>query len=89
MILEVGKYYQTRDGKKVRIFGDNGLSIFRFDALIYNTNILDWEGGHTYTKDGKYLFGLPFASDIVSEWRGDVWKEEKNIDDKIMEILIS
>ena len=64
MKIEPGKFYKTRDGRKVRIYAVDGENAFPVHAALY-------EGGnwfiHDYTLDGK--FDSTFSdSDLISEW---------------------
>lgn len=57
--LEVGKYYKTRDGRKVGITGYNEWEErFPYDA----------DNGHTYTANGTVWSDNPVCSDLIAEW---------------------
>lgn len=59
MKLEVGKYYRTRDGRKVKIITKDSHDTYPFNG----------DNGHTYTECGNlYWRGTPHGLDIIAEW---------------------
>jgi hypothetical protein len=65
LVLEVGKLYRTREGKKAFVFRKKG-KVFRYCIV-----------GESYiekcTQDGRYyeydLFGEDTPNDLIEEWR--------------------
>lgn len=68
MKIEVGKFYKTREGEKVRIYAVDGHSESAIHGAIYQ------DGGYMgecWTADGHYFSDFPRITDgfdIVSEW---------------------
>ena len=57
MQIESGKYYRTRDGRKVGPIGKLNDDIYQY-----------FSGEDTYTSEGKSFVGRKRKSDLISEW---------------------
>lgn len=66
MKIEVGKFYRTRDGKKVRIYDINGGG----EYPIHGAYELEFWHSTTWNSEGFYNSGNPQSgiNDIASEW---------------------
>jgi hypothetical protein len=66
LIIEAGKFYRTRDGRKARIYATDGqspLSIHGAIALDVGWNTFRWE------KNGSYYEGSEESqNDLIAEW---------------------
>ena len=66
LIIEVGKFYKTRDGMKIRIYAVDGYPYYPIRGAILCDD--GWLG-ETWTKEGFYLCReKEYRADIVSEW---------------------
>lgn len=66
MKIEVGKFYRTRDGHKVRIYATDGSGLFPVHGAIYYDD--EWSIS-TWTSDGLNMRGNESGIDIISEWK--------------------
>ena len=86
LIIEVGKFYKTREGCKVRIYAlDGGLCgtmIHGAFLTITSTNKI-WNPARWYKNGKNYLDG-DFALDIVSEYTEPHPAESWEVDKKIL-----
>lgn len=67
--LEVGKYYRSRDGRKVDIFRVHNHPIFRFLG----------DDEKTYKKNGEYFNSNQHPRDLISEWQEEVNPEQPTL----------
>lgn len=65
MNIEVGKFYRTRDGHKVRIYATDGASPYPIHGAILNTN--GWSMS-MWIADGIHHRGDTSFYDLVAEW---------------------
>ena len=69
MQLEVGKFYRTRDGRKVEILRIIKNPIYPVAGIIYGRDMAIWDSLVSWTLEGIYNFKEEDGKDIVSEWR--------------------
>ena len=66
LIIELGKFYKTRDGMKVRIYDVDGSPDYPIHGAIL------WDAGwgvEQWTKEGFYFWPEgECQADIISEW---------------------
>ena len=69
MKIEVGKFYKTRDGLKVRIYSTDGLGTFCIHGAVYIAHEIEplwgWESSE-WDQSGKSIYASKV--DIISEW---------------------
>lgn len=73
MKFEVGKFYKTRDGRKVKIYDTNGHPQFPIHGATFTDN--SWMSS-CWRESGMYTYHGRSPDDIVSEW---VEEEEKTV----------
>jgi hypothetical protein len=68
MKLEVGKYYKTRGGGKVRVAGRREFAADNYPFLVESTS------GNYYSvsEDGRFNDGYTDSFDLIEEWRDPV-----------------
>ena len=62
MKFEIGKYYRTRGGDKVRLFGIRG------DGRLYFEQV-NYEGWFATEPDGQFGYNKESDYQIISEWK--------------------
>lgn len=69
--IEAGKFYRTRDGRKVRIYRtDVNHSEYRIHGYIISSDGVE-RSCHWYG-DGRYLFAGESGADLISEWEASL-----------------
>ena len=67
MKIEPGKYYKTRDGRKVRIYATDGLAEYPIHGAVLNNN--GWRAAMWDSSGSAYNnLAIQATVDIVSEW---------------------
>lgn len=67
--IEVGKFYKTRDGNKVRIYTTDRGGRYPIHGAIFDGRWINAE----WEKTGQYADWVPLSSaDIVAEWDEEV-----------------
>ena len=65
MKIEVGKFYKTRRGSKVRIYTIENGGEYPIHGAVFNGT---WES-YSWNRDGEWVDNLtPAGDDIVAEW---------------------
>ena len=65
-IIEVGKFYKSRDGHKIRIYAIDGYPNYPIHGAILGD---DGWGVEQWTQEGFYLWReSECRADIISEW---------------------
>ncbi len=82
LVIEVGKYYKTRDGHKIRIYAIDGHSHYSIHGAVL------WDDGWEvigWTQEGFYYWEEGESGvDIVSEWTEPHPAESWEVDKKIL-----
>ena len=79
MTLEVGKFYKTRSGDKVRIYATDGRNMEDAPHPVHGAILCEngWVA-EQWSVEGKYDYdGSATQSDIVSEWTPYHYPEHK------------
>ena len=67
LIIEVGKFYKTRDGMKIRIYAVDGHADYPIHGAILNS-CGEWVITFWPTAEGKSSLYPESVGDIVGEW---------------------
>lgn len=67
MKIEVGKYYKTRGGRKVRIYAVDGECLYSVHGALFEADNKGWICC-VWTEEGRLISNTEADYDIVSEW---------------------
>lgn len=63
--IEAGKFYKTREGRKVRIYATDGIGPYTIHGAVEFTNVWRDTG---WRETGRFWSNDTHDSDIISEW---------------------
>lgn len=73
-MIDITKEYQTRDGREVRLYADDGVGPYPIHGAIRNEEQGGWELT-TWNPDGRFIRSVPFdVCDLVPvpDWRDEI-----------------